>query len=114
MLCISYIKVFFPCQKLAAWLDIKQGILWSPAYFKLGKVFWADDLIAVELKRLKSDREGKKIKEEEERVTVDLKICERLSLRIPDDDFKGKQMMVILCDRYGNEKKLVFEKKDFS
>jgi hypothetical protein len=82
--------------------------------FKLGKVFWADNLISAELKRLKSDRKGEKVKEGEEHETVDLKSCERLTLRIPDEEFKGKQMMVILCDRYGNEKKLVFEKKDFS
>ena len=82
--------------------------------FKLGKVFWADDLIAAELKRLKGDRKGKKSKDEKEREAVGLNTCERLSLRIPKEDFNGKQMMVILCDRYGNEKKLVFEKKDFS
>lgn len=44
---------------------------------------------------------------------MDVKKCEQLSLRIPDADFAGKQMMVILCDRYGNEKKLVFKKVDF-
>ena len=34
-------------------------------------------------------------------------------MKIPEQDFTGKKMMVILCDRYGNEKTLVFEKKDF-
>jgi hypothetical protein len=67
----------------------------------------------VELKRLKGDRKGKKSREEDEGEPADVKKCEQLSLRIPDADFTGKQMMVILCDRYGNEKKLVFEKKDF-
>lgn len=81
--------------------------------FKLGKVFWADDLVAAELKRLKGNRKVEEIKEEEEHESVDFKICEQLSLRVPDEDFKGKQMMVILCDRYGNEKKLVFEKRHF-
>jgi hypothetical protein len=36
-----------------------------------------------------------------------------LLVKIPEEDFTGKKMMVILCDRYGNEKTLVFEKKDF-
>ena len=81
--------------------------------FKLSKVFWAHDLVAAELKRLKNDKNGNKVKEEEELEEVDIKICEQLSLRISDKEFKGKQMMVILCDRYGNEKKLVFEKRDF-
>lgn len=73
--------------------------------FKLGTVFWADELIAAELKRLK----GKKGAEDAEGFAA----CEQLSLRIPEADFTGKQMMVILCDRYGNEKKLVFEKGAF-
>jgi site-specific DNA-methyltransferase (adenine-specific)/adenine-specific DNA-methyltransferase len=81
--------------------------------FKLGKVFWADELIAAELKRLKGEKKGKKVKEEENGELADLSKCERLSLRIPGEDFIGKEMMVILCDRYGNEKKLVFEKGDF-
>jgi site-specific DNA-methyltransferase (adenine-specific)/adenine-specific DNA-methyltransferase len=81
--------------------------------FKLGKVFWANDLIAAEMKRLKGDKKVKKPKEEEENEPVDVKKCEQLSLRIPDADFAGKQMMVIFCDRYGNEKKLVFKKVDF-
>jgi hypothetical protein len=33
---------------------------------------------------------------------------------LSEHDFKARRMMVILCDRYGNEKKLVFEKKDFT
>lgn len=81
--------------------------------FKLGKVFWADDLVAAELRRLKSNTKERGIKEEKENEAVDLKTCEHLSLRVPFEDFKGKQMMVILCDRYGNEKKLVFEKRHF-
>ena len=40
--------------------------------------------------------------------------AEQLELRIAEQDFSGKKMMVILCDRYGNEKSLVFEKKDFT
>jgi len=80
--------------------------------FKLSKVFWADDIIASELKRLKDGKKQKKIDGEKEEPN-DFSKCEQLSLRIQEEEFKGKQMMVILCDRYGNEKKLVFEKKDF-
>lgn len=36
-----------------------------------------------------------------------------LEIRIQEDDFKGNKMMIILCDRYGNEKTLVFKKGDF-
>jgi hypothetical protein len=58
--------------------------------FRLGRVFWAEDLL----------------KEAGETP-------ERLLVRVPEQDFGGKRMMVILCDRYGNEKSLTFEKKDF-
>lgn len=58
--------------------------------FRLGRVFWAEDLL----------------KEAGETP-------ERLLVRVPGQDFGGKRMMVILCDRYGNEKALAFEKKDF-
>jgi DNA modification methylase len=58
--------------------------------FRLGRVFWAEDLL----------------KEAGETP-------ERLLVRVPEQDFGGKRMMVILCDRYGNEKALAFEKKDF-
>jgi len=58
--------------------------------FRLGRVFWAEDL-------LKEAGEAP----------------ERLLVRVPEQDFGGKRMMVILCDRYGNEKALAFEKKDF-
>ncbi|MFZ5863736.1 MAG: site-specific DNA-methyltransferase [Nitrospirota bacterium] len=60
--------------------------------FRLGRVFWADDLL--------KDAGG-------------LEKAERLAVRIPEQDFIGKRLMVILSDRYGNEKTLVFEKKDF-
>ncbi len=81
--------------------------------FKLGKVIWAEDMIAAEIRRLKAEKKGNKAKDEETGEASDLKKCERMTLRIPDEDFTGKQMMVILCDRYGNEKKLVFEKGEF-
>lgn len=82
--------------------------------FKLSKVFWANDLIAAELKRLKVDKKEQPADDEEGSAPADVTKCKRLSLRIPKADFAGKQMMVILCDRYGNEKKLVFEQAIFN
>lgn len=60
--------------------------------FRLSRVFWGEDVI---------------------KAAGGLEEAEQLELRIPEQDFGGKKMMVILCDRYGNEKSLVFEKKDF-
>lgn len=60
--------------------------------FRLGRVFWAEDLL--------EDAGG-------------LEKAERLLVRIPEEAFSGKRLMAILCDRYGNEKTLVFERKDF-
>jgi DNA modification methylase len=79
--------------------------------FKLSHVFWADNLVTAEIKRVKGEKKEKESEKGE--GAVDLSACKRLSLRIAEEEFKGKQMMVIFCDRYGNEKKLVFEKKDF-
>lgn len=60
--------------------------------FRLNRVFWGEDLI---------------------KAAGGLEKAEWLELRIPEQEFTGGQMMVILCDRYGNEKKLVLEKGDF-
>jgi DNA modification methylase len=60
--------------------------------FRLGRVFWAEDLL---------------------KEAGGLDEARSLLVKIPEEDFTGKKMMVILCDRYGNEKTLVFEKKDF-
>lgn len=60
--------------------------------FRLSRVFWGEDLL--------NEAGG-------------LEQAESLSIRIPEEDFTGKRMMVVLCDRYGNEKALVFDKKDF-
>jgi hypothetical protein len=60
--------------------------------FRLAKVFWAEDLL--------KDAGG-------------LEAAKKLLVRIPEEDFAGKKMMVILCDKYGNEKTLVFDKKEF-
>jgi len=62
------------------------------AVFKLSKVYWADDLIG---------------------AAGGLAEAKSLKIRIPEQDFTGDKMMVILCDRYGNEKKLVFGKEEF-
>ncbi|MDL1888646.1 site-specific DNA-methyltransferase [Nitrospirales bacterium NOB] len=60
--------------------------------FRLSQVFWAENLL--------NEAGG-------------VESAKLLSVRIPEQDFIGKRMMVILCDRYGNEKALVFNKKDF-
>jgi site-specific DNA-methyltransferase (adenine-specific)/adenine-specific DNA-methyltransferase len=53
----------------------------AAAVFRLGRVFWADDLL---------------------REAGGLEGAHSLALRIPEQDFTGEQLMVILCDRYGN------------
>ena len=60
--------------------------------FRLGRVFWAEDLW---------------------KEAGGLEHAKALTLRVPEQDFTGKKMMVILCDRYGNEKQRVFAKGDF-
>lgn len=61
--------------------------------FRLGHVFWGDEVIT---------------------AAGGLSEAKKLELRIPEQNFTGKQMMVILCDRYGNEKALLLKKKDFT
>lgn len=56
-------------------------------YFNLGRVFWAGDIV------------------DEART--------RAVIRIPEDEFTGKKMMIIFIDTYGNELKVVKTKKDF-
>lgn len=60
--------------------------------FRLSRVFWGEDLLT---------------------AAGGLAKAERLELRVAEQDFAGEQMMVILCDRYGNEKALLLEKADF-
>ncbi len=60
--------------------------------FRLGRVFWGE----VALK-----------------AAGGIEKAERLELRIPEQEFTGEEMMVILCDRYGNEKALLLHKTDF-
>lgn len=64
----------------------------AAAVFRLDRVFWADDLL---------------------REAGGMEAAHSLALRIPEQDFTGARLMVILCDRYGNEKQLVFRKEDF-
>jgi len=56
-------------------------------YFNLCKVFWAGDVV----------------NEERNKAVI----------RIPEDEFTGKKMMIIFIDTYGNELKVVKQKKDF-
>jgi len=60
--------------------------------FRLGLVFWGEGAL---------------------NAAGGLEKAERLALRIPESEFAGEQMMVILCDRYGNEKALLLHKADF-
>jgi DNA modification methylase len=60
--------------------------------FRLGRVFWGEDAL---------------------NAAGGLEKAERLELRIPEVEFTGEEMMVILCDRYGNEKALRLHKADF-
>ena len=57
-------------------------------YFNLSQVFWSDKIIAED----KSKAE----------------------IRLPQDSFTGKKMMVIYLDKYGNELKIVKTHKDFN
>ena len=63
------------------------------AVFRLSRVFWAEELL---------------------KTAGGVEKATQLALRIPEQDFTGKKMMVILCDRYGNEKKLVLSAADFA
>jgi DNA modification methylase len=60
--------------------------------FQLCQVYWGEELL---------------------RAAGGLREATTLELRVPEQEFTGKQMMIILCDRYGNEKKLVLKKADF-
>lgn len=61
--------------------------------FRLSRVFWGEDLL---------------------KAAGGLEEAIYLDLRIPEADFTGEKLMVILCDRYGNEKTRVFGKSDFA
>ena len=61
--------------------------------FRLSRVFWGEDVL---------------------KAAGGMEKAERLELRIAEHEFTGKQTMVILCDRYGNEKTLLLRKTDFA
>ena len=60
--------------------------------FRLGQVFWGEDLLA---------------------AAGGLDKAASLEIRLSEQDFTGGRMMAILCDRYGNEKALLLSKGDF-
>lgn len=60
--------------------------------FRLSKVFWGEHLI---------------------KKAGGLQEAKHLELRLTEEEFTGEQAMIILCDRYGNEKSLLLKKGDF-
>jgi len=56
-------------------------------YFNLSQVFWSDSIL-----------------EEDKKKAI---------VRIPQEEFTGRKMMIIFMDKYGNELKVVKTKKDF-
>ena len=56
--------------------------------FDLDKAYWANDIL--------NEKETK------------------AEMRIAEDDFTGKTMMIIYMDKYGNEYKITKNKKDFT
>ena len=60
--------------------------------FHLSKMFWGEDLI---------------------NAAGGLDKATHIEIRLTEEEFTGKQAMVILCDRYGNEKALLLSKKEF-
>jgi DNA modification methylase len=74
--------------------------------FRLGKVYWAEDLVKAELARVGATAAGS--------LAEQAALCKQLDLRIPEADFTGKKLMVIFVDKYGNEKKEVYARSDFA
>ena len=72
--------------------------------FSLDAVHWAEDLVAAELKRLDKTVTGS--------FTERAAACTQLDIRIPEDKASDR-MMVILVDKYGNEKSQRLSRKDF-
>jgi hypothetical protein len=60
--------------------------------FRLSEVHWGEELV----------KEAGGIDE-----------AKTLAISIPADSFVGDRMMMILCDRYGNEKTLAIDKTEF-
>jgi hypothetical protein len=74
--------------------------------FRLGKVYWAEDLVKAELARFKTTSAGA--------FAEQAALCKQLDVRIAEPDFTGKKLMAIFIDKYGNEKKGVFQRRDFT
>jgi site-specific DNA-methyltransferase (adenine-specific)/adenine-specific DNA-methyltransferase len=72
--------------------------------FDLDMVFWAEDLVAAELKRAGLQINGGFA----DRAAA----CKQLDISIPEEQATDR-MMVIFMDKYGNEKKQVLCRKDF-
>lgn len=67
--------------------------------FKLSQVFWAEELVTEELKRAQREVSGGF----EDKAAA----CEKLDIRLPKSQC-GDTVMLILVDKYGNEKKITF------
>lgn len=68
--------------------------------FKLSRVFWGEDLVTEELKRLKQEVTGG--------FEMKAEACEKLDIRLPIEQC-GDTVMLILVDKYGNEKKITIK-----
>ncbi|MCX5854993.1 MAG: site-specific DNA-methyltransferase [Deltaproteobacteria bacterium] len=73
--------------------------------FDLDAVYWAEEIVNAELKRKGLTSTAKYA----ERV----KDCNYLDIRIPEEKATDN-MMIIFVDKYGNEKKQILKRKDFS
>ena len=73
--------------------------------FSLGSVQWSEALVAAELKRLDVSVNGDR--------AAKAAACERLEIHISAASL-GERVMVILVDRYGNEKRLEIAREEFA
>ena len=80
--------------------------------FKLSRVFWAEDLITEELKRMEEALETEELKRLKQEATGGFEVraaaCEKLDIRLPIEQC-GDTVMLILVDKYGNEKKITIQ-----
>ena len=73
--------------------------------FDLDAVYWAENLVNAELKRKDVTATAK--------YAELVKDCDYLDVRIPEEKATDN-MMIIFVDKYGNEKKQILKRKDFS
>jgi len=84
--------------------------------FNLSRVFWAEDLVTEELKRLEEAldetlqiEELKLLKQQiNGGFEMQAAACEKLDIRLPIE-LCGDTVMLILVDKYGNEKKITIK-----